>query len=81
MKRLARVFDGIELNLVHVTGQAPTGGEHFHKILPLGLRIAAKAGAQRPVAISLGSDLKRGIEGAKLGELAVEGEMHKSLDR
>src|SRR5712671_6338989 len=81
MKRLARVLDGIELNLVDVTRQAPTRREGFHKVLPLCLRKAPETGAHRPIAISLGRDLKRSIECAELAELAVEREVHEGFDR
>src|SRR5208337_3128735 len=81
VKRLARVLDGIELDVVDVARQAPTRGEHFHKVLPLRLRESPEAGTHRPIAVSLGGDIKRRIERAELAERAVEREAHEGLDR
>ena len=81
MKRLARIFDGLELNVVDVARQPPTGRKHFHKIFPLRLRISSKTRAHRPIAISLGRDFERRIQRSKLGEFAIEGEVHERLDR
>src|SRR2546430_11273071 len=36
--------------------------EDFHKVLPLRPRESPKAGAHRPIAVSLGRYFKRGIE-------------------
>ena len=36
MKGLAGVFDGIEMNCIHVAGHAPALREGFYVILPLG---------------------------------------------
>src|SRR5208282_5489203 len=80
MKRLARIFDGIELNVIDISRQAPTRGKGFHEVLPLRLRKSAKAGAQRPIAISLSGDVEGRVERAELAELAVEGEVHEGLD-
>ncbi len=81
MKRLVGVLDGIEFNVIDVARQAPIRREDFHKVLPLCPRESPKAGAHRPIAVSLGGYFKRGIECAVLAELAVEREVHEGLDR
>src|SRR5260370_16170908 len=81
MKGLACVLDGVELNVIDVTRQAPTRREEFHKVLPLRLRESAEADSHRPIAISLGRDLQRRVERAELAELSVEREVHEGLDR
>src|ERR1700722_1595214 len=81
MKRLACVLERIDMNIIHVTGEARTIGEHLRKFLPLRLRNSAKAGAQRPIPISLGLDFKRGIKRAELTELAVNCEVQIAINR
>ncbi len=53
MKRLARVFDGIEMNVRHIAGQAPHARQIFQHILPLCLGDAPEGGPQGQIAVSL----------------------------
>ena len=79
MKRLARILDRIEPNIIDVARQSPARREGFYEVLPLRLRKAPEAGSQGPIPISLGRDFKRRIERTELAELAVEREVHETF--
>jgi len=57
MKRLARVLDGIQMDVLDVSLQSPHAGNALQDIGPLCLGKIAECCPQRYVAIALGRDL------------------------
>src|SRR5258708_34335678 len=73
MERFGRVFDGINLNLVDITGEAPSSRNDADELFPASLWHLAKSRAHGKVAITLSGVLESGVECAKFAEFAVDG--------